>query len=681
MNDNINTNNDNQTDKAKISSIDDFTIISEIGKGAFSNVYKVRRKIDNRFYALKKVNLVSLSEKERENSFNEIRLLASINNTNVISYKDSFIDKHKHLLYLIMEYADNGDLEQKIQEQITKKQFIPEVTIILIFEQIVRGLKALHDKSIIHRDLKAANIFLFNNDIVKIGDMNVSKVIRKGVKNTQTGTPYYASPEIWENKPYDFKSDIWSLGCLCYEMAALKAPFRGTSMSDVYNKVIKGFFDIIPNQYSKDLFQIIKMCLNAKSEERPNCIQLLHYIKKIKEVQMPSIEKIDTQSLNKKEIFKKIKLNLDLKDINIKLPISRYGSKLRLRNNISIKDRLKGIRRYYKNSSQINQTEIQDQSIKDNDHKVYSNTLDNRNHHSNSNFNIYKEDKDKERAKLRFNYSANNIRTEVNDNFNKNYSKNQIRIEAINKQKAQIEKELGIKKISKMKRKLLAKESVMNQSKDYRYTDKDNMIKGRSISPIKRPPSAHHKLRFNKDLMNLTNDNKKEKNKSNHDINVNNKQLEDPQQHQQKQEKEDKKDKAVNEAIGELLQFNAEQSKQLAEKYLEQQRALSANKALMIRSKSDNIKAVFSSYNAIQTEQNTSVKNNQCMNLPRLNNGKAPIYLHSKNNNSVQMFDIFHNVVPDQHGKKIKKINLNYFNKKGDHKLKKSIVNKKIIIV
>ena len=92
----------------------------------------------------------------------------------------------------------------------------------------------------------------------KLGDMNVSKVAKKGLLYTQTGTPYYASPEVWSDKPYDHKSDIWSLGCVLYESVALKPPFRAEDMNGLYKKVLKGMYPKIPNIYSPELAQIIK---------------------------------------------------------------------------------------------------------------------------------------------------------------------------------------------------------------------------------------------------------------------------------------------------------------------------------------------------------------------------------------------------------------------------------------
>ena len=104
------------------------------------------------------------------------------------------------------------------------KEYFEEKFIWKTLIQVVLGLKSLHDLNILHRDLKvfyflisqSANVFLSKNEIAKLGDMNVSKIAKNGLLYTQTGTPYYASPEVWKDKPYDSKSDIWSLGCVIY---------------------------------------------------------------------------------------------------------------------------------------------------------------------------------------------------------------------------------------------------------------------------------------------------------------------------------------------------------------------------------------------------------------------------------------------------------------------------------
>ena len=193
-------------------SLNEFEQLKRIGTGSYSNVYKVSRIEDGKEYALKKVKMTGLSSKEKENALNEVRILASINHPNVISYKEAFIDHPSSSLCIIMEYADDGDLLERIKQQKKLHKYMKEQEIMSIFVQVVRGLKQIHKLNIMHRDLKSANVFLNKNGTVQLGDLNVSKLAQMGLNYTQTGTPYYASPEVWKEKPYDFKSDIWSLG-------------------------------------------------------------------------------------------------------------------------------------------------------------------------------------------------------------------------------------------------------------------------------------------------------------------------------------------------------------------------------------------------------------------------------------------------------------------------------------
>lgn len=127
-------------------------------------------------------------------------------------------------------------------------------------KDILRALQSLHSKGILHRDLKSANIFIHHGRF-KLGDLNVSKVNGGSLAYTQTGTPYYASPEVWRDAPYDSKSDIWSFGCILYELAALSPPFHGKDMDQLYQNVQKGSFKPIPSYYSQSLSSIISQCL------------------------------------------------------------------------------------------------------------------------------------------------------------------------------------------------------------------------------------------------------------------------------------------------------------------------------------------------------------------------------------------------------------------------------------
>lgn len=105
--------------------------------------------------------------------------------------------------------------------------------------------------------------------------MNVSKFAKSGFLKTQTGTPYYASPELWKDVGYNHKSDIWSLGCVLYEMTTLEPPFQAEDMEGLSRKVIRGTIRKIPNHFSKDLDRMIKSLLQVTPTLRPNCSKLL----------------------------------------------------------------------------------------------------------------------------------------------------------------------------------------------------------------------------------------------------------------------------------------------------------------------------------------------------------------------------------------------------------------------
>ena len=256
--------------------LSDFKIEKVLGRGSFGSVYLVTRKQDQKIYALKTVILEKLSKKEQENSVNEVRILASITHPNVIGYKEAFWNDKESSLNIVMEYADDGDLQTKIQKMRKEGAQFSENLIWSYAIQMIEGLKALHDKKIMHRDLKSANIFLVKDKHqCKLGDMNVSKVIKDKVLLTQTGTPYYASPEVWNDEPYSYKSDLWSIGCVIYELCALRPPFKGKNLDELYGNVCKGNIERISHIYSDDLWKMIMMLLQVDVHKRVNCDSFL----------------------------------------------------------------------------------------------------------------------------------------------------------------------------------------------------------------------------------------------------------------------------------------------------------------------------------------------------------------------------------------------------------------------
>ena len=144
-------------------------------------MFKVIRKDDRKQYALKKVRLAKLTAKEKDNAINEVRILASLQHENIAGYKEAFFEQSSSTLCIVMEYANGGDLQTKINAHKRTMRHLKEEDIWSIFYQMVNGLNALHKKKIVHRDIKCANVFLTKAGIVKLGDLNVSKIAKAGV--------------------------------------------------------------------------------------------------------------------------------------------------------------------------------------------------------------------------------------------------------------------------------------------------------------------------------------------------------------------------------------------------------------------------------------------------------------------------------------------------------------------
>jgi NIMA (never in mitosis gene a)-related kinase 1/4/5 len=182
-------------------------------------------------------------------------------------------------------------------------------------------LSVLHEKKVLHRDIKSANVFLCKDGTGKIGDMNVSKINKRGLLYTQTGTPYYASPEVWNDKPYDSKSDIWSMGCVIYEMASLKPPFRAEDMEGLYTKVNQGEFKKLPSHFSVDLNNLIKSMLRVNPAQRPSADKLL--TSPLIQKRLDSKLMVEPDELNE-TMLKTIKLPNNLHYLTDRLPGANY---------------------------------------------------------------------------------------------------------------------------------------------------------------------------------------------------------------------------------------------------------------------------------------------------------------------------------------------------------------------
>ena len=253
--------------------------VSQIGKGSYGYALLVRNiEEKDALYAMKVIDLSSMSEKNRADSINEMAVLKALDCPFIIKYKEAFFQKNTHLC-IVMDYADGGDLYAFIGAHKSGKASIPEATVGDIFAQVCLAVEHVHSRKTLHRDLKTQNVFLTKNMQVQLGDFGVAKVLQHtyDLAKTAIGTPYYLSPEICQEQPYNQKSDIWSLGCILYEMLSLNHAFDSFSMKGLILKILQGNFPAPPPQYSKEIVALLKSLLNTDPDQRPSIAEVLEH--------------------------------------------------------------------------------------------------------------------------------------------------------------------------------------------------------------------------------------------------------------------------------------------------------------------------------------------------------------------------------------------------------------------
>ncbi|CUM64924.1 uncharacterized protein PRCAT00002542001 [Priceomyces carsonii] len=316
----------------------EYDALEVIGKGSFGTVRKVRRKFDGQIYVRKEIEYTSMNNQERNQLISELRILRELNHPNIVKYFKHDHISNKKMIHIYMEYCDGGDLAHIISNFKKNKEVVPEEFIWQVLVQILLALHRCHygieakkvnlysinnegeplinsETVVIHRDIKPDNIFMLDSgELIKLGDFGLAKMLtsQNDFAKTYVGTPYYMSPEVLMDNPYSPVCDIWSLGCVLFELCTLQPPFLAKTHLQLQARIKLGVIPDLPEGYSSQLKTIIVDCITVNPDTRPSCFDLLEnlsvrFLRKEMDLKHAStnLGEFQKQLVNKNEELKK----------------------------------------------------------------------------------------------------------------------------------------------------------------------------------------------------------------------------------------------------------------------------------------------------------------------------------------------------------------------------------------